>query len=117
MQSLTEQDEIDRVLGNRRLLEIAQPVFEIVDSMLSSELGAEFDHLWRIIDRYDFARVSSQELRKGAFPGAEIGNGQAGNQRDQRVRESFPGTARHITASEFSSKLIEILPGFVVSFA
>ena len=94
MQRLTENREVDRVLVDRRILDVAEAVFEILETVLLRQLRSELDHLRRVIDRDDFARVFGEQLRERSLARAEIGHGQRRQQRDQRMRERLPGAAR-----------------------
>ena len=57
MQRLAENREVDRAFRDRRILDVAEPVFQILEAVLLRQLRAELDHLRRVIDRDDFARV------------------------------------------------------------
>ena len=48
------------------------------EAVFGREVGAEFDHLRRVIDRDDFARGLREELRERALAGAEVGDGERG---------------------------------------
>src|ERR1051326_3734854 len=45
MQRLAQQDQIDGFLRDRRIFQIAQPIFEVLEAMVFCELGSEIDHL------------------------------------------------------------------------
>jgi hypothetical protein len=55
MQRLASDGKIDAVPGNRRVLDIAQPVLEILHAMLFRQLRAELNHPGRVIDCNNFA--------------------------------------------------------------
>src|SRR6266850_2314100 len=67
VQSLTENRQIDTVSSNGRLLHITEPVLDVAEAMFLRQLRRELDHLRRIIDRNDFARVFREQLRQGAL--------------------------------------------------
>jgi hypothetical protein len=90
MQGLAQNCEIDTVFRNRRIFNVAEPVFEVLEAVLFCELRSEFDHLRRIIDGDDFARVFSEQLRKRPFAGPQVGNCQWREQGDERVCQRFP---------------------------
>src|SRR5256714_15400909 len=75
VQCLAENGEIDRAFRNRRVFDVAETIFQIGEAMFLRELRTELDHLWRIIDRDDFAGGLGEELRKGSFARAKIGDG------------------------------------------
>ena len=117
MQCLTQEDEIDTIFCNRRLFQIAQPVLEILEAMFLRQLRTELDHLRRVVDCDHFARALGQQLGKCSFTRAKIDNGQARNERDQRVRERPPGTSRDITAAKLSGQFVKIFARSVLTFA
>ena len=75
MQSLTENREIDAVSGDGRFLHVAEPILDVAKTMFLRQLRRELDHLRRIIDRDDFARVFREQLRQGSFACAQIRHG------------------------------------------
>src|SRR5215469_12359561 len=90
VQRLTEDCQIDAVSRDRRVFNIAKAVFEILKAMLLRQLGAELDHLRRIIDGNNLARLFRQQLREGPPACPEIGNGQRREQSNERVRKRLP---------------------------
>ncbi len=117
MQRLAQDREIDRVFLDRRILDVAETVFEILETVLLRQLRAELDHLGRVIDRDDFARGFRQQLRERPLARAEIGHGERREKRDHGVGQRLPGTARAITAAKATRELIEIFARFVLAFA
>ena len=69
------QPEIHRVVVNRRVLEVAEAVFEILESMFLGEAGTELDHLLRVIDRDDLLCRAREKLGKCPLARAEVGDG------------------------------------------
>src|SRR5438309_5939027 len=96
MQSLTQNSKIDTVLGNRRVLDITQPILQVLKAVFARKFCAELDHLWRIVDRDHFARAFSQQLRKRPLSGTQVGHRQWRQQRDEGVSERFPRAPRNI---------------------
>src|SRR2546423_8075373 len=117
MQRLAQNREIYRAFRDRWIFDVAEAIFEIGEAVLLGELRAELNHLRRIIDRDNVASGLGEQLRKRSFAGAQIGHGERGEQRDQSVGERLPGSARHITAAEFSGELVEVLARFVAAFS
>ena len=76
MQRLAQNREVDRAFRDRRIFDVAEAVFEILEAVFLRQLRAELDHLRRVIDRDDFARGFGQQLRKRSFARAEIGHRQ-----------------------------------------
>ena len=74
VQGLTEKSDIHRVGIDRRSLNVAESVFQIQNAVLSSKLGAELHHLFRIVDRDDVLSRSCQQLGQSAFAGTKIRN-------------------------------------------
>ena len=62
MQRLTQNRQIDTVVCDRRIFDVAKPVFKIFESMLFCQLRPEFNHLGRIIDRNNLASVFRKQL-------------------------------------------------------
>src|SRR5450432_1741244 len=50
MQSLTQNREVDRAFGDRRIFDIAESVFQVPEAVLFRELRSELNHLRRIVD-------------------------------------------------------------------
>ena len=117
MQRLTQNREVDRALGDRRIFDIAESILKIGEAVLLCEFRAKLNHLRRIIDRDHLAGGFGEELRKRPFSGAEISHRQRREQTDQGVSERLPRTARHITSAEFSGEFIEIFARLVAAFA
>ncbi len=70
-----------RAFGNRRIFDIAEPIFEIRKAVFFRELRSELDHLRRVIDGDYLARGFGEELRERSFSRPEVGHGQ-GRQAD-----------------------------------
>ena len=95
MQRLAENGEIDRAFRDRRIFDVAEPVFEIREAVLLRELRAELDHLRRVIDRDDLCARSWREVARASLrPRRDRPRSTAGSRADQRVRERLPRTAR-----------------------
>src|SRR3984893_4017928 len=62
MQGLTQNGKIDTVLGNWRVLDIAEPILQALEAVFARRFSAELDHLWRIVDRDHFSRAFGQQL-------------------------------------------------------
>src|SRR5215211_3903745 len=56
VQSLAEDCKVDAFFGDRRVLNIAEPVLNVLEAVFLRQLRPELDHLRRIIDRNNFAR-------------------------------------------------------------
>ena len=84
--------------------------------MFLRQLPPELNHLRRIIDGDDLPRVFGQQLRKRPLACSQIGDCQWRKQRNERMRQRFPGAARHITAAKLAGKLIEVSARFVLTF-
>src|SRR4029077_16060029 len=90
MQRLTQEREVDRVLVDRWILDVAQAVFEILETVALRQLCPELDHLRRVIDRDNFARFFGKQLRKSPLTRAKIGNRERREERDHRMRQGLP---------------------------
>ena len=74
VQGLTEKSDIHGVRIDGRGLDVAESVFQIQNAVLSSKLGAELHHLFRIVDSDDVLSRSRQQLGQRAFAGTKIRN-------------------------------------------
>src|SRR5262245_5473088 len=117
MQRLTQEREVNRVLLDRRILDVTQAVFAILETAAFRELSSELDHLRRVIDRDDLARFFGQQLRKRPLTRAKIGNRERREERDHRMRQRLPGATRTITATEPARQLVKIFARFVLTLA
>ena len=111
MQGLTEKDQINRTILNRRFLHFPQPVLQIRKPISPGHLRAILYHLFRGIDRDDMLRPLRQQLGKRALPCPEIGYHPRWHEQQKGLREGLPGAARQITAPKFPSQLIKVDPG------
>jgi hypothetical protein len=75
MQGLAQNSQIHAVLRDRRIFNIAQPVFEIFEIMFSRKFRSELNHLGRIINGDDFPRVPGQQLGERSLARSQIGHG------------------------------------------
>ena len=65
MQRLAQNRKIDTVFCDRRIFNVAEPVFEIFKSMFLRQLCEPNSTIFgRIVDGDDFARVFCQQLRQ-----------------------------------------------------
>ena len=62
VQRLAEDCKVDAVFRDGWVLNIAQPVFKILEPVFLRQLRSELDHLRRIIDGNNFARSFRQQL-------------------------------------------------------
>ena len=90
MQRLAQNRKIDTVVCDRRIFNVAKPVFEIFEAVFFCELGPELDHLRRIINCDNLASVFRKQLRKGPFARAQIGYGKRWQQGDESVGQRLP---------------------------
>src|SRR5438034_8954772 len=116
MQSLTEDRKIDTVFRDGRIFNIAEPVLEILESMLLRKLGTELDHFWRIIDGDHFARLFRQQLRKCPLACSEVGHRQWRQKSNERMCQRLPRAARHVTSPKLAGQLVEVFSRFVLPF-
>ena len=79
-------------------------------------VSSELHHLGGVIDRDDFFRVLSEQLRQRSFAGAEISNCQWRQQRN-KTWERPATTARERNFGQIARQLIEIFTRFVLAFA
>src|SRR5512133_1804540 len=114
VQRLAENCKVDAVFSDGRVLNIAQPVLKILESVFLRQLRPELDHLRRVIDGNNFARSFRQQLRECPLACSQIGDGQRREQRDQRVRKRLPRSPRHIASTEFASEFIEVFPRLIL---
>jgi hypothetical protein len=76
MQRLAENRQIDTFLCDRRILHIAQPVFQILETVFFGQAGSELNHFRGVIDRDHFAGILREQLRESPFPRSQISHGQ-----------------------------------------
>src|SRR6516162_2199635 len=108
VQRLAQDCKVDAVFRDWRVFNIAQPVFKVFESVFLRQLRPKLNHLWRIIDRTNFARAFRKQLRGWRVGWSLSGDRQRGEQRDQSVCERLPRPARDIASTELASELIEI---------
>ena len=114
VQRLTEEARGRPTLLNRRVLDVAQAVFEVVETVALREFRSELDHLLRVVDRDDFSRVFASNLRKGPLTRPEVRNRDRPDQRDQRVRKPLPCATGAMAATEPARQLVEIFAPLVM---
>src|SRR5882724_2306886 len=115
VQRLAEEGKVDAVFRDRRVLNIAQPILKVLESVFLRQLRPELDHLRRIIDGNNFARSFRQQLRECPLACSQVGDGQRREQRDQCVRKRLPRSPRHIASTEFASEFIEVSPRLILT--
>src|SRR6516225_655184 len=116
VQSLAKDRKIDTVFRDRRIFNVAEPILEILKSMLLRELAAELNHFWRIIDGDHFARIFCQQLRECPLACSEVGHSQRWEKSNERMCQCLPRAARHVTSPKLAGQLVEVFPRFVLPF-
>ncbi len=94
VQGLAEDGEIQRLLLDRRILDVAEPVFQIRQAVLDGERLAELDHFRRKIHGDDLFGALGEQLGQGAFAGPEVGDHPVVEHLDERLGQRLPRTAR-----------------------
>src|SRR5438445_321858 len=74
LHGLTEKSQCDRLGVDRRILQIAKPVFEVRHAMPHGEVPAELDHLLGIVHRDDLQCALGKELGERSLACTQIGN-------------------------------------------
>ncbi len=90
MQALAEKREVERRFLNGRRFEIAQPVFQIRETVFPRQPRAEFHHLRGVIDRNHTLGPLGEQLRKRAFARAQIADHHGRHQLQQSFGEALP---------------------------
>ena len=90
MQCLTKNREVDRLVGERDGLDIAQPVSEIEETVFLREFGADFHHARGIVDTPDGAGAMGEELGNQTLAGTEVGDVDRGGEAQGEVTDGFP---------------------------
>lgn len=76
VKGLAEDDEVDGLGIDRRVLKVADAELEIFEAVLAGLLGAELDHFLRIIDGDDAFAAAGEQFGEETFAGAEVGDGE-----------------------------------------
>ena len=64
MERLAENRHVDRLVVERRIFNVTMTVLEVLETVLTGNLGAELDHLLRVVDGNDMLGPLSQQLRQ-----------------------------------------------------
>ena len=116
VQRLREQRDVHGGVGERHVLEVAEFVFEIPDTVLLGELAAEFDHLRRIVDTVDELGVTREKLGNHALTGAKVGDAHLRNETEKHVAERLPTATGAVVFPETTGHGVEVLLGLVPAF-
>jgi hypothetical protein len=108
VEGLAEDDEVDGVRGEGRVLKIADAELEVLEAIFAGLFGAELDHFLGIIDGDDVFAPAREQLGEESFAGAQIGDGEGREDAEEKVTESLPGAAGAVAAVEAAGDLIEI---------
>ena len=108
MQRLAQNHQVNAVRFNRRVLQIAQPEFQVLQPVLLRLGRAERHHLFRIVHGDDLFAAARQQFAQQAFAGAQVGHDQRRQNPQQQMPERLPRTARAIDAVEPPGDLVEI---------
>ena len=109
VERLREDGEVHRAIGQRHLLDVAELVGEIGETVFLGELGADLDHLDGVVDAPDLAGAAGEELRDQAFAGAEVGDVDGGGEAQREVADGLPGAAGAVVFAEPAGDEVEIL--------
>ena len=74
VERLAENREVDALRLDRRRLDVAQPVFEVGETVFTRQRRAELHHLFRVIDCDNVPSRARKQLRERAFAGAKVCN-------------------------------------------
>ena len=108
VKGLAEDDEVDGLRFEGRVLKIADAELEVLQAVFAGLFGAELDHFLGIIDGDDVFAAAGEQFGEETFAGAEIGDGEGGEDAEQKVSESLPRAAGAVAAVEAAGDLIEI---------
>src|SRR5271170_8039437 len=74
VQRLAQNHEVNAVRVNRRVLQIAEPEFQIFQAVLFRLGRAERDDFFRVVHGDDFFRAARKQFAQQAFARAQIGD-------------------------------------------
>ena len=109
VEGLAQDREIDGFVGERDVLDIAEFVGEVGESVFGGELSADFDHTRCVVDAPDLAGAAGEELGEEAFAGAEIGDDDVRSEAESEVSDGFPRAAGAVVFAEFAGDEVKIL--------
>ena len=108
MQRLAQKDEVHAGRRDRRRLDVSQAVFEVLEAVLSCQLGTVGHHLLAVVHGDDLSRPLREELGQGALARAQIGDDKRRQQFEQRFAQALPRTARDVVTSKLARQRVEV---------
>src|SRR5438034_8135937 len=108
MQSLTEDDEVNALRFDGRILQIAEAKFQVLQTVFLRLVCAEGDDLFRVIDRDDLFAAAREQFAQQTFAGTKVGHSQRRQDAQQQMTERLPGSARAVHTVETTGNLVEI---------
>lgn len=108
VEGLAEDDHIDAGGFEGWVLEVAEAEFEVVEAVFLGLAGAVGDHFFGVIDGDDAVAAAGEEFAEEAFAGAEVGDGDGGEDAEEEVAEGLPVAAGAVDAVEAAGDLVEI---------
>jgi hypothetical protein len=107
MQRLAENHQVNARGFDRRVLQIAEAEFQILQTVLLRLRRAELDDLFRVVHCDDFLAAPREQFAQQAFARAEVGHGDLRQHAQEQVAERLPRAARAIDAIKASGDLVE----------
>ena len=108
MQSLTEDDEVNALRFDGRILQIAEAKFQVLQTVFLRLVCAEGDDLFRVIDRDDLFAAAREQFAQQTLAGTKVGHSQRRQDAQQQMTERLPGSARAVHTVETTGNLVEI---------
>ena len=90
MQCLAQNHEVNAAGINRRVLQIAQPEFQIFQPVLLRLRRAERDNLFRIVHGDDLLAAPRQQFAQQTFARTKIGHDQRRQDAQQQMPKRLP---------------------------
>src|ERR1043166_5271094 len=112
MQGLAENCKIDTVFRDGRVFNVAEPILEILESMLLRQLPAALDPFWRIMDSDHLARFFASNCESVPSPAPRSATVSGGRRVISVCASAFhdrPGTYLRPNLPASSSKYLRAL--------
>jgi hypothetical protein len=108
MQRLAENHEVHTAGLDRRVLQVAQPEFEVLEAVLLCLGRAELDDLFRVVHGNHLLAAPGEQFTEQPFPRPQIGDGQRRQHAQQQMTKRLPASSRPVAAVEPPGDLVEI---------
>ena len=108
MQRLAQNDQIDTLRIDRRILQIAQAKLQILQAVLLRLVRAEPDHLLRVVNGDHLLRAAGQQLTQQPLARTQIRHHQRRQNPEQQMTECLPRSSGAVTAIKSAGDLVKI---------